>query len=121
MHDVHIDRRKNRLYLTLEGLMELDEVRVAAAEVLDNARKLRPGFGVVNDIATFRPADEEAARIIQETQVAVAKMGMGPVVRVASGVAGLQFRRTGRAAGYKARMADSVEEAEAMLDELQAA
>jgi len=116
MFDARADTARNRLYITLDGYLTDDEIKEAAARTLSEARRLREGFDVVNDISTFKPASPEGAAMIGDVQKKVAGMGMNRVVRIASALARLQFDRGAKGAGYKGLSAGSVEEADQLLD-----
>lgn len=115
--NVRTDLGRNVLYITLEGFFTLDQVRAACAEILRAARRLRPGFALVNDIRTFKPASQEAVSLMTDTQKAISALKPRRVVRVvgASATASMQLSRTGRTAGYDANTVGTLEEAEALL------
>ena len=116
MFDVRVDTAKNRIYIRLAGFMEDAELDQAAAAVRREGSRLKPGFGVVNDISEFKPASAEGAQKIAAAQKYMAERGMGTVVRIASALSNLQFQRTAKGAGYKGLTASSVTEADALLD-----
>ena len=53
--EVSTDEGKNRLYLTLEGRLSVEEVASAADAVIEASGALDPGFDQVNDISGFKP------------------------------------------------------------------
>jgi hypothetical protein len=112
------DTQKNRLYLTLSGLMNDDETKKAADACIEAMKKLRPGFKVVNDISQFRPLTKEGVGHVKRVGELAVKLGMTATVRVMgiSPTALHQFQRVSKEAGYTAYTAQSLEEAEAMLD-----
>jgi hypothetical protein len=79
--DVDTDKSKNRLYLTLEGQLSIEEVKKAADAVIEAAEELDEGFDQVNDMSSFQPTDPEALEHIER-----GKRGI-----VGGGVAGGEF------------------------------
>jgi hypothetical protein len=121
MYTIRVVVAKNRLYLTLKGKVDVAELRAWSAEVLAEAEKLKPGFGVVPDILECYPTTEEGRQIIQATQLKAKEMGMGHVVRItsaANAITANQWQRSSRNVGYIAAEAASVEAADKLLDEL---
>jgi len=118
-YQIEADRTNNRLYLTLQGTLESDQIVAAADEAVSEAEKLREGFDIVNDISRFRPPSPEAAEPIKEAQGKLLEMGVERVVRVAddetSQVVVNAFSRRSQQVGYEAMTAESVAEAERKL------
>ena len=119
-YTVRADHTTNTLYLELAGRLEADEIEAAAQETLDAAGELDDGFAIVNDISRFTPPSPEAAKPIKEAQADLKSMGVGDVVRVVadetSSVTENAFQRRSRQAGYEGKTAESVAEAERMLE-----
>jgi hypothetical protein len=115
---IRVDHDKNRMYLTLTGLMEDEETRAAADASIDAFKTLKPGFFVINDISNFRPLTKEGVAHVQRAGEVARKLGMRATVRVVgiSPTAHAQFQRAAKQGGYTAYMAQSVEEAEKLLD-----
>jgi methyl-accepting chemotaxis protein len=121
-HDSRIVVEKNRLYVGLRGCMGASEVRLASAEFIQNARQLRPGFGIISDLSTFVPTSEEGRLELQALQKSLKDLGVGHVVRVvpaSAKVGAKQLQRSSQAAGYTAMEAPTAAEAERLLDELE--
>ncbi len=112
---------KNRLYLILNGFFTDDEVHTASDLTISEIKKLQPGFAIINDISTFKPATPAGAEDIKRAQVFAKEHGAKRVIRVvgedkvASAIAAMQFARTQQAAGYQAEIVSTVEEAEKLL------
>jgi hypothetical protein len=122
MYSNRADVDKNRLYVLFQGKMDVNEIRAACTNVLDEARRLKPGFGIVSDIGGSAPTNEEGRMIIQETMKALKDLGMKHTVRVIpaeASITGMQWQRTSRSAGYVADQAPTPLEAEALLDKLE--
>jgi len=122
-YDIEIDREANRLYLTLEGLLDDATAEAHVADMLDAAEDLEPGFDMVNDISEFTPMTEGATATIEEGKRGLTEKGVSAVVRVTgeSVVGKMQFDRVGDGEeGYHVAMAETVDEAEDLLDQFRA-
>jgi len=73
---IKISLPKNRLYIMLEGYFQEDEAKVAADQVILEAKKLRSGFGLVSEISHFKPASPQAAEHILRAQRAMKELGV---------------------------------------------
>ncbi len=122
MYSNRADVSKNRLYVTFKGRLEVQEVAAGGANVIQEARKLRKGFGIISDITEFIPTTEEGRLSMQNTMKTLNDMGVGHVVRIVKNlesVSGSQWQRTSSAAGYKADQVTNLAQAEALLDQLE--
>jgi len=118
-YTVRADVRKNRLYITFVGFFSDDYMREACDRVIAEAGSLRPGFSIITDISQCKPATQRGAETIRRTQEHLAAHGVGRVVRVVAPdnvIIKFQFQRRGQGY-YKADTANSLAEAERMLDE----
>jgi hypothetical protein len=112
---------KNRLHITLKGKAEVAELQAWSANLLAEAKKLKPGFTVVSDILECEPTTEEGRLIVQTTQQQAKALGMGQVIRITKGanpITANQWQRSSRSVGYTALEAASVPEADKLLDEM---
>ena len=120
-YEIRIDTKKNRAILRLSGFFTDDEIKELVKEVGDGGiiGQLKPGFDVINDIRTFKPASPKGAKELIDIQSQIRGIGVGRVIRiVGSDVLGKkQFERNSKEAGYRAAVASSIEEAERMLDD----
>ncbi|RXK47347.1 hypothetical protein [Halorientalis pallida] len=117
--NVRIDEAKNRLYLTLDGQLSVAEAEAAADEVIEKTGLLESGFDEVNDMRTFKTTDEAALEHIERGKRGIVENGVAAVCRVVSDSATgqMQFDRAGEGEEeYAVAKADSVEEAEKLLD-----
>ncbi len=122
MYNNHCDTQKNRLYVIFAGKMDVEEIRAACTNVLDEAKQLKPGFGIITDLSEFVPTNEDGRMVIQDTMTSLMEIGVKHVVRVIpveAAVTGLQWQRSSRTAGYQASQALTLADAEAMMDKLQ--
>jgi hypothetical protein len=107
----------NRLYLILSGFFSDEELKAAGDKTIQEAKKLRPGFAVINDISNFKPASAAGIAEVKRAQLFIMEHGAGKVVRVVGPAAltSMQFSRTSKEVGYQADAVASVEEAEKFL------
>lgn len=121
MYDIRADAATNRLYIDITGRVDEPEMAEAADETLAEAEKLQSGFDIINDLGGFRPPSPEAAKPIKVAQGELKEMGMNRTVRVVddetSQVVVNAFERRSRDVGYNGEQAESIDEAERMLDE----
>jgi hypothetical protein len=120
MYEITADRSDNRLHIDLSGRMSAEEISEAADATIDEAETLREGFDIITDLAGFKPPSPEAAKPIKEAQAQLKELGVDRVVRVTdeetSRVVVTAFERRSNDVGYSGEEADSVTEAERMLD-----
>jgi hypothetical protein len=121
MYDIRADTSQNRLYLDITGRVDAEEMQEAADKTISEAEKLNSGFDIINDLSGFRPPSPEAAKPIKVAQGKLKEMGMSRTVRVVdddtSQVVVNAFERRSKDVGYSGEQAESVDEAERMLDE----
>lgn len=118
-YEVRIDRAANRLYLTLEGVLDEDTAEDHVKELLAAADELDPGFDMINDISSFKPMTQQATDTIERGKQGLTERGISAVVRVTgeSIVGKMQFERVGSGEeGYHVATAETVEDAETLLD-----
>jgi hypothetical protein len=117
-YKVWADVPKNRLYLILKGFMPDEMVKAAADLTIEEAKKLQPGFQVINDISELKPASQAGADEIKRAQAFLGSRGVKRVIRIVKPdnvTAKLQFARSSKDF-YKADTAASIEDAESILD-----
>jgi len=99
--------------------------QVLARETEETEQRLRallpelgPAFDLISDVSAAEPLDAEAEVGVERLARLLVPAGLRTTVRVVghSGRTALQFARISRAAGYEARLAFSLSEAERLLD-----
>ncbi|MDY6864726.1 MAG: hypothetical protein SVY15_01960 [Halobacteriota archaeon] len=117
-YEIRTDVTKNRMYLKLAGFFHEEEIAGDIDIILEEVKKLKPGYDAVSEINEFKPASPKAAAAMMKAQKALKESGLNRIIRVSgSNVLGRkQFERSGKEAGYSADTASSVEEADRMLD-----
>ncbi|SDJ42382.1 hypothetical protein SAMN05216226_103137 [Halovenus aranensis] len=120
MYDMTADRENNRLYIDLAGRMDAEEIEAAAEAAVSEAETLDDEFDIINDLSGFKPPSPEAAEPIKDAQGTLREMGVDRVVRVidedTSTIVLHAFERRSTDVGYSGERADSVAEAERLLD-----
>ena len=121
MFAVASDPDRNRLYITLSGHLEGPERQAAMKALIAETSNLTEGFGVVSDISALHATNEEGFKDLLRVKASLKLKGAGPIIRVVKiPLSRIQFERVTEAAGYRAEEANSIEEADRRLDELQA-
>ena len=120
MYDITADRQTNRLHIDLNGRMDADQIDEAADATVEEAEKLRDGFDIITDLSGFKPPSPEAAEPIKRAQAQLKEMGVDRVVRViddeTNNVVRHAFERRSKDVGYSGESAESVSEAERILE-----
>jgi len=120
MYDIDANIGSNTLYIDLSGRMDADEIAEAVDETTAKAERLDVGFDVITDLSGFRPPSPEAATPIKRAQATLEEMEVVRVVRIAdedtSEVVVNAFERRSKDVGYGGERADSVAEAERLLE-----
>jgi hypothetical protein len=121
-YEVRADESKNRLYMTLVGMLDEETASEVVSEIEAAVGRLDPGFTIVNDISEFKPMSEDAVDKIEEGKALAAEAGVDATVRVTgeSVIGKMQFERVGGGAeSYHVATAETVEEAEELLAEFE--
>jgi hypothetical protein len=111
-YEVDVDPERNRLYLTLAGLLDAETAEAHAEDMLAAADELSPGF----DISPFTPMDDQATDTIERGKRGLTERGVSAVVSVTgeSVVGKLPFDRVADGEEeYHVATAETVEEADA--------
>lgn len=82
MVKVQKDAEKNRLYVTLTGIISLEAAREAQSLIQAEVEQLKPDFDLVNDISKFIHGDDEAGKILQEIMIFLIKHKVRKIIRV---------------------------------------
>ena len=112
------DPSKNRLYIVLKGSIPDDMATAAADKTIREAKKLQPGFIVINDISEVEPAGPNGAKEIKRAQAFLGYRGVKRVIRIvhpSDDAVNKQFENNPK---YypAANIALSIEEADKMLE-----
>jgi hypothetical protein len=120
-YEIEADALANRLYIDLSGRMDAEKIDEAADVTLEKAKTLDEGFDIVTDLSGFKPSSPGAAKPIKRAQATLQEIGIDRVVWVTdaetSQVVVNAFERRSRDVGYSGETADSVDDADRLLDE----
>lgn len=113
------DLTKNRLYLTLTGLVLDGELGEGVDRLVRLAQGMRPGLTVLTDLSACRPLSQRGVAEVRRGALALMQRGLRATARVVPQptVASLQFQRVSGEAGYAAFIATTRLDAERLLDE----
>ncbi|MFC1961075.1 hypothetical protein ACFLYO_10235 [Chloroflexota bacterium] len=119
MYTVRADKTKNRMYLVIEGFLNVEEAQEAGAAAKVVIDQLQPGFDLISDMRTFKPGSPQVAAIMAESQIYGIQHGINRTVRIVDKdtLGAMQWARISRETGAVVLGASSVEEAEKLLDE----
>ncbi len=119
-----IDEQENRLYIDLGGHFTAEEAQESTNEVKEMVEGLDPGFEVITDLEEFIPGDEDAVEYVERGKRIIREAGASAAVRVmgeGSTTGQMHFERLGEdEEEYAVAMADTVEQAENLLDKRRA-
>ena len=104
--------------LTYRGQVLARETDEAEQRLRALLPELGPEFDLISDVSAAEPLDAEAEAGVGRIARLLVPAGLRTPVRVVgrSARTALQFERISRAAGYEARLAFSLPEAERLLD-----
>jgi len=119
MFQVTADTDKNRLYVTLQGHLEANERAEVVNAFIGAIRKLQPGFDIINDMSALAPTEADGLKDLARVQATAMLRGVRKVIRVVRiPLSRIQLDRLAKETGWAYEVADSVAEAEAILDAL---
>jgi anti-anti-sigma regulatory factor len=113
------DVQKNRLYLSVSGIVSLAEAVKAKEQIEKETEFLQPEFDLINDISKFIHGDDAAGQILKEITISLIQKKVNRVVRVVgTSKAGLiQFANNSLSTdSYKIHYVPTLEEAEKFLN-----
>ncbi|RJP78724.1 MAG: hypothetical protein C4522_11760 [Desulfobacteraceae bacterium] len=119
MYQVEADTDKNRLYIKIGKVSEQDDKESLIREIEHQIRNLKKGFDCITDLREYDVQPDETEAFIYRAQKILSESGMSNVVRVVKrfgSFAHFQFDKVSVSIGYHAQNANSIEEAEEMLD-----
>jgi hypothetical protein len=118
--NVDVDDDQDRLYAEFSGHFEEEEAAEAADAIIGAATRLSEEFDMINDLENLQIGDTGAAEELERGKEGVADNGLSTVVRIlpVASSGELQYAESGeKAEDYRIETAESVTEAEAILDD----
>jgi hypothetical protein len=120
VYTIKADVYKNRLYVTLDGFLNHDEMKKCTDQTIEETRKLHPGYDVITDISQFKPVSQDTMKEVERAQAHFKASGIRHGVRVEgkAKLAAIQFSNIGKNVNYKPDTFATIAEAEKHLDSL---
>jgi len=118
MYKIKRDEVRNRLYITLTGVLSLEEAKKARHAIEIEVEFLKPNFNLINDISKFIHGDEEAGKVLQGIMIFLIQKKVEKVIRVVgTSKAGLmQFANNSLPIdSYRLKYVPTLDEAEKLL------
>ncbi len=119
MYRIKKDINKNRLYLTISGIVSITEAKKIKDELEKEVEDMRPNFDLINDISRFIHGQEEAGSVLSEIMKFLISKNVNRVVRVVgnSKEGLIQFANYSLSIeAYQLKYVPTLEEAEKFLD-----
>lgn len=118
MYEINVDTERNRLYITLAGVIKKEAADQVRANIVDQVGVLSPGFDVITDVTKVECGYLSGLPSIKAVMEYLAEKEVGKVVRVVKGdsIFVRQVTKiTQRYASYEAVYVATLEEAEMVL------
>lgn len=116
MYEIRADQIKNRLYITLTGLINHDESRAITELINKEAGCLQAGFACIADLTRFRIRPENAERMLQIQEMLV-EAGMSELIRIGDPVYREMLEKSIRKEGYNGRIVYDLETAIKIIEQ----
>lgn len=119
MFKVKKDIEKNRLCITISGILSIAEAKQAKDLLIKEADELQPGFDLINDISQFIRGQEEAGEVLKEIIFAMIDRKVNRIIRVigSSKIGLMQFANFSMPIPeYKLSYVPTMQDAEKILD-----
>ncbi len=119
MYRIKKDVKKNRLYITLIGIISIVEAKKIQEALEKEVNELRPDFDFINDISRFIHGQDEAGIVLKELMKFLIEKKVNRVVRVVgdSKEGLIQFANNSLPLeSYKLKYVPTLEEAEKYLN-----
>ena len=82
MHVIKKDIEKNRLIISLSGVILYPEVLKIKDRIYKAVESLKPGFDTINDLSNFIKGDDDAATILGEVNKHLIEKKVRRIVRI---------------------------------------
>lgn len=112
MLKIKADPIRNLLVIQAEGFLTDEELKTGTDLCIVEAKKLKEGFTVINDIAKMKPASPAGVAEIKRAQIYAINHGVSRFIRVTKNpISKIQFIRTSEELGYEALEVSTIKEA----------
>lgn len=120
MHIIDINASKNRLYLTLGKIENIQEMRDIIVKMTTIVKRLKHGFTCISDLREYSVPPSENEEFMQECQEILWDAGIGKAVRVSKSTTRLNHFKFEQNKvtwpGYIVENVQTIQEAEIILD-----
>lgn len=82
MHKFKSDTIKNRFFMQMSGFYNEEQMRIATNEAILEAKKLKPGFTIINDSADLHIHDMEGVKYLGKMMEFAKSHGAVRVIRL---------------------------------------
>ena len=82
MIKITADQAKNRLHISMIGVLTIEEARKSKQTIESAVASLKAGFDVSNDLSRFIRGDDAAGNVLKEIIILLIQKGVNRVVRV---------------------------------------
>ncbi len=112
--DVRADLPANRIYVTLAGFSNDQEMEQHIVRVTAEVRRLKPGFVMISDISRMKSATPNGTKMLQDIMQLYNRHGIAKIIRIVGDdvIAKNQFNRLAKDAGIPVAYVGSMDEAE---------
>lgn len=122
MIKITTDIAKNRLHISMIGVVTFEEAQKSKLTIESSIATLKTGFDVINDLSRFIRGDDTAGNVLKEIIILLIQKGVNRVVRVVgtskSGL--LQFANNSlQIEQYKISYVPTLADAELLLNKVE--
>lgn len=82
MIKITTDIAKNRLHISMIGVVTFEEAQKSKLTIESSIATLKTGFDVINDLSRFIRGDDTAGNVLKEIIILLIQKGVNRVVRV---------------------------------------
>lgn len=119
MYKIKSDPEKNRIIITLGGILTIRESRACQNEIEKEVENLKPGFDVINDFSTLNFGQDSSGHYLTEIIAFLTSRKVNRIVRVvgSSESTMIQFAQlTSHIKNIKFKYVPTLRDAEAFLE-----
>ncbi|WP_027360199.1 hypothetical protein [Desulforegula conservatrix] len=110
MYEIKADQIKNRLYITLTGIISADEVKSISESIKNEIEGLQADFACIADLTKFKIKPENAEWLLG-IQDLLSKAGMSQMIRIGDPMYRELLEKSSKKAGYSGKLVYDLETA----------
>jgi hypothetical protein len=117
MYKVRANIPQNRLHVTLSGFFHYRDMKECTDSMIEESKKLLPGYDVITDISQFMPVGQKTLEEVRRGQVFFTHSTVRYAIRIRGGaiLTATQFARTGKSVNYHPVTVATLADAETYL------